>query len=179
MCITDIRNLVRRALTSAPENVAMLVKVVSARLFQLLSDHSFPAPQTVVGRASSLISPISPGAAIVDSKTKEVLNCLRVLSRVLPAIFEVEVPEFEEQLLWTREVVDASNQAPDADTQFVIDDEDDEPEVGGAAQSRVQETLPSCAERLIATAVDLLFCCGFTLPIKVQVGHQKINHTIW
>ncbi|KAH7107456.1 high-temperature-induced dauer-formation protein-domain-containing protein [Auriculariales sp. MPI-PUGE-AT-0066] len=173
---------VRRALTAAPENVAMLVKVVSNRLFQLLSDHGFPAPPSVVGLATSLMSPITPGAAVIDPKTKEVLNCMRVLERVLPAVFEVEIPQFEEQLLWAREVVVASNQEPEQGAQFVIEDEDDETneqQRTSAAPSRIQETLPSRAERLISTAVDLLFCCGFTLPSKVQVDHHKVNHLIW
>ena len=29
------------------------------------------------------------------------------------------------------------------------------------------------------SAIDLLFCCGFTLPTKIQVDHHKINYVIW
>jgi len=35
------------------------------------------------------------------------------------------------------------------------------------------------AARLFSCLVDLLFCCGFTLPSKIQIDHYKINYTIW
>ncbi|EJD53359.1 hypothetical protein AURDEDRAFT_111005 [Auricularia subglabra TFB-10046 SS5] len=166
----------RRALAAAPENVAMLVRVVSQRLFQLLLDHSFPGSPTVAGFASSLISP----GGTTDGKSKQVLNCLRILERVLPVIFEMEVPEFEEELLWKKEVIEHTMQSAAADqgTQFVIDDEDDEDHAPASALP-ITETKPALAERLLSTAIDLLFCCGFTLPTKVQVDHHKISHIIW
>ncbi|KZV94087.1 hypothetical protein EXIGLDRAFT_528487, partial [Exidia glandulosa HHB12029] len=168
---------VRRALSTAPENVATLIRAVSARLFQLLLDHSFPSPPSVIGFASSLMSPMSPGGA-QDSKTKEVLNCLRVLARVLPVVFEMEVLEFEHELLWTKEVVDVSRNQPSDGTQFVIEDEDDEDHAPASA-APITETKPALAEKLISTAIDLMFCCGFTIPTKLQVDHHKINHIIW
>lgn len=39
--------------------------------------------------------------------------------------------------------------------------------------------MPSLGERLFSCIVDLLFCCGFTLPNKIQVDHYKINYVIW
>ena len=84
-----------------------------------------------------------------------------------------------------------------AQTQFVIEDEDEDDEEGEEeddnprvpktpqqtgsqlAQEKPKETLPSVAERLFSCLIDLMFCCGFTLPTKIQVDHYKINYVIW
>jgi hypothetical protein len=196
---------VRRALVDAPENVATLVRVITSRLFNLVSDHTFPSAPTsyVPSFASSLIKGAGGGAE--RNATKEVLNCLRVLQRVLPVVFELESEPsvFEREVLWKRDVVlaeeevrgggqdhrERSEQTP----QFVIEDDEDENDVESAAASSPRTpskqtaattatataTLPSIAERLFSCLVDLLFCCGFTLPAKLQVDHYKINYVIW
>ena len=123
--------------------------------------------------------------------SKEVLNCLRILQRVLPVVFELdgEISSFEADVLWKRERLD--NVSGPLDTngppQFVIEDEDEdigtEASVGrspGIVQSPVVgKVLPSMAERLFDSLFDLLFCCGFTLPQKIQIDHHKIQHVIW
>jgi hypothetical protein len=148
-------------------------------LFRLVVDHSFPSTSTVVGFASSIINANSPE----KNKTKEVLNCLRVLQRVLPVIFEIEVPEFEDELLWKRETIESGNEEPVVEeAQFVIEDDDDEERPAATPtpkRPRPVETKPSLGERLFSCAIDLLFCCGFTLPLKIQVDHHKINYIIW
>jgi hypothetical protein len=123
--------------------------------------------------------------------TKEVLNCLRVLQRVLPVIFELEgeADSFEQELLWKKEDFDGYDATLEAERtpQFVIDDDDDE--TGTEPRTATSQTsshaqldqrqLPSLAERLFDAVFDLLFCCGFTLPPKVQVDHHKIQYVIW
>ncbi|KAI0637201.1 high-temperature-induced dauer-formation protein-domain-containing protein [Trametes polyzona] len=207
-------NDVRRALYEAPENVATLIRVITSRLFNLVSDHTFPAPapSSVSSLASSLMR--STGAGTERNTTKEVLNCIRVLQRVLPAVFEIEseLSRFEQEVLWKRPPVREQDRAASgaagsavdeatAQAQFVIEDEDetDEEEDGqGSPRARVpksppreqqgqkakeaekpQETMPSIAERLFSCLIDLMFCCGFTLPTKIQVDHYKINYVIW
>jgi hypothetical protein len=73
----------------------------------------------------------------------------------------------------------------DSTPQFVIEDEDEDeattpmlPRTPQRSTSYGQEG-PSLAEKLIDTLVDLLFCCGFTLPVKAQVDHHKFQHIIW
>ncbi|TBU66059.1 high-temperature-induced dauer-formation protein-domain-containing protein [Dichomitus squalens] len=202
------RNDVRRALKEAPENVATLIRVITARLFNLVSDHTFPAPTT--SSVSSLATSFyrtSTGAGAERNATKEVLNCIRVLQRVLPVVFEIEsdLSRFEQEVLWKREEMPESVsgaggpvvEAASAQAQFVIedDDEDDEDEDGEGGGSRApktpqratshqaqagpKETLPSVAERLFSCLIDLMFCCGFTLPTKIQKDHYKINYVIW
>ena len=43
---------VRRALIEAPENVATLIRVMTSRLFNLVSDHTFPTPSTAASVTS-------------------------------------------------------------------------------------------------------------------------------
>ncbi|KAI0747903.1 high-temperature-induced dauer-formation protein-domain-containing protein [Daedaleopsis nitida] len=220
-CASDVftlisHNDVRRALYEAPENVATLIRVITSRLFNLVSDHTFPAPPSspVTSLASSLYR-TSTGAAAERNATKEVLNCIRVLQRVLPAVFEIESEpsRLEQEVLWKRaEARDAGAGGPSgrgsgtgvveeagAQPQFVIEDEDESDEEAGSPRGhahkpppppqqagersegaeRPKELLPSIAERLFSCLVDLMFCCGFTLPAKIQVDHYKINYVIW
>ena len=179
---------VRRALVEAPENVATLIRVVTSRLFNLVSDHTFPSVPTtyVTSFASSLIK----GGASERNTTKEVLNCLRVLQRVLPVIFELESEPsvFEKEVLWKKDVVDGQSprEVTEQTPQFVIEDDDEDGEVGSPTADSLPKspqtqamTLPSLAEKLFSCLIDLLFCCGFTLPSKLQVDHYKINYVIW
>lgn len=178
---------VRRALVEAPENIVTLIRVITSRLFNLVSDHTFPSAPTkyVTSFASSLMK----GGATERNTTKEVLNCLRVLQRVLPVIFELESEPsvFEREVLWKRDVVEGQehHEQTEQTPQFVIEDEDDDNDGASAASpspqvtSKPTSTLPSIAERLLSCLVDLLFCCGFTLPAKLQVDHYKINYVIW
>ncbi|KAF8162962.1 high-temperature-induced dauer-formation protein-domain-containing protein [Crassisporium funariophilum] len=177
---------IRRALSDAPENVTTLIRVVTSRLFNLISDHTFPSSTnaSVAAYASSLIK--SASASSERNTTKEVLNCLRVLQRVLPVVFEVqgESNTFETECFWKKEEVEESGTATD-EPQFVIEDEDEsEPEGDKPGERsspiRAKKTfLPSLAEKLFNAVTDLLFCCGFTLPKNIQVDHHKINYVIW
>ncbi|KAK1222795.1 hypothetical protein PQX77_014363, partial [Marasmius sp. AFHP31] len=77
-----------------------------------------------------------------------------------------------------------SSEAP----QFVIDDEEDSEEDGSSPnetqppqtpKQKEKKKLPSLGERLFNAVIDLMFCCGFTLPTKIQKDHHKINYVIW
>jgi hypothetical protein len=181
---------VRRALLEAPENVATLIRIVTLRLFNLISDHTFPTNpnSSVTSYASSLIK--SSTGTIERNATKEVLNCLRILQRVLPVVFEVEgeTSVFESEVLWKKEEVseDPRDRGTDEEPQFVIEDDDgsdneqaEQPKRSPRKTAEPKKTMPSLGERLFSCLIDLLFCCGFTLPTKIQVDHYKINYVIW
>lgn len=189
--LTIFHGTVRRALTDAPENVAMLIKVITHRLFNLITDHTFPTPQ------SGAIPKFSSWTSTERNTTKEVLNCLRVIGRVLPVIFESE-GSFEDELFWTRPKPipqDVDVAGGDSEPQFVIEEEDEDEDDGPGnaennatpkpqkstttSKNNAEEQLPTLAERLFDSVIDLLFCCGFTLPTNIQVDHHKINYVIW
>lgn len=187
-------NDIRRALNEAPENIATLLRFIVSRLFNLVSDHTFPSSSnaSVTALASSFIR-AGTGAAERNA-TKEVLNCIRVLQRVLPVVFEAEGEStaFEAEVVWKQpEAEDDAQLGPSRseEPQFVIDDEDDEDGGDGTASQEPPKAveqpqptarrLPSLGEKLFSCLIDLLFCCGFTLPVKIQVDHHKINYSIW
>ena len=159
---------IRLALQNNPHNVITLLNVLCNKLFQIVSDHTFPSPQ-----GTFLTS--APRNA-----TKEVLNCVRVLSRIFPVLFELDSDVFEREVLWKQEPMPKDEgQLPTTQSQFVIADDDEEEQSTPIPAEEPEKTGPSLAEKLISCTLDLLFCCGFTLPSKVQVDHYKINFTIW
>lgn len=179
-------------MSDAPENVATLIRVLTSRLFNLVSDHTFPSPSgvSVASYATSLIKSVTTER----NTTKEVLNAIRVLQRVLPVVFEVEGESnaFELEVLWKKVEADNEHQpAAEEMAQFVIEDEEDEDggenrdetkastQAQGSAPKPEKILLPSLGEKLFSCINDLLFCCGFTLPTKIQVDHYKINYVIW
>ncbi|KAL4067524.1 high-temperature-induced dauer-formation protein-domain-containing protein [Scleroderma citrinum] len=178
---------IRRAFLDAPENIATLIRVVTSRMFNLVSDHTFPSSQigpSVTSYASSLIKAV----ATERNATKEVLNCVRVLQRVLPVVFEVEGESntFELEVFWKKVEAEKGDDLRTEGPQFVIEDEEDQSELGEASSSqpagskpKARKALPSLGEKLFSCISDLLFCCGFTLPAKIQVDHYKINYVIW
>ncbi|KAJ7285605.1 high-temperature-induced dauer-formation protein-domain-containing protein [Mycena rebaudengoi] len=177
---------IRRALLDAPENIATLIRVVTSRLFALISDHTFPAaPNASVAAFATSFIQAGTGSS-ERSTTKEVLNCLRILQRVLPVVFEVEGEGsvFELEVLWKKqEVIEPSVEVESETPQFVIEDEGESDgetrETAPPAKAKETKQLPSLGERLFSSIIDLLFCCGFTLPPKIQVDRHKINYVIW
>jgi hypothetical protein len=174
-------------LHEAPENVATLIRIICSRLFNLISDHTFPTPTSA--SVTSLATFIKTSTS-ENTTTKQVLNCLRVLQRVLPAVFEIdgETTRFELEVLWKKEEVE-DDPADNEPSQFVIEDDGDdsgeegtEPSTHAApkpTETKAKKTTPSLAERLLSCLMDSLFCCGFTVPLRAQVNHYKIKHVIW
>lgn len=192
MSLFLILSAVHRALIEAPENVKTLINVITCRLFALISDHTFPSPPVTIASGISNLNQISPWAQKERDPTKEVLNCLRVLGRILPVVFDHE-GTFEEQVLWMEKPVpglsssDVDVSGRSSEPQFVIDDEGEDvstlptyskPGDTGSTQP-MQQMQPCLAEQLLSTTVDLMFCSGFSLPTSTQVDYHKINYVIW
>ncbi|ELU43067.1 Hid1 domain-containing protein [Rhizoctonia solani AG-1 IA] len=185
---SDVSNLIvphdiRRALSDAPENLSTLLIVLIKRLQFLMIDHTFPTEAPVIPAFSSLY----PGTT-QRNPNKEALNCIRVLARILPVVFEGDADHGRvEELFWKRTPKESSPEQVQVDQskQFVIDDEEDEDVLKSPKSPTPQsiphqaDTEPSWGERLMNLAIDLLFCCGFTIPKKVQVDNHKINYMIW
>jgi hypothetical protein len=191
--------LVYRALHLCPENISTLIRYLIIKLASLIGDHSFPSPPPSI---SSTLNPLNSLPINITSNsrnpTKEALNCIRILSRLFPVVFGFEVSGWEDALMWRREQAptavagDQSTASGRSSTseaaQFVIEDEDEEDQVttpmlartaSQQASTAPQRLEPSLAEKLINTLIDLLFCCGFTLPTKVQIDHHKLQQIIW
>ncbi|KXJ93123.1 high-temperature-induced dauer-formation protein [Microdochium bolleyi] len=147
---------VRRTRDRALENIETLILAVTSRLFTLRHHPSFPDPELAPER--------------------DALNCIRVLTRIFPFLYELDrLESWESNFFWgarrkrTRRSVLANE---------VLFDESD--------QDRQQEEVPPdefedakpLAEELIDTLIDLLFFSDFTIPRQAQ-GKPKVTYAIW
>jgi len=147
---------IRRTRDNALENLETLILATTSRLFILRHHPSFPDPELAPER--------------------DALNCIRVLTRILPYIYEKEsLAAWEEQFFWakrrkrTRKAAIASEVLFDESTDKSSRGDDDEPQF---------EEVKPLAEELIDTLVDLLFFVDLTLPPQKH-AQSKVTYAIW
>lgn len=151
---TDIR---RVRDTSLP-NLETLLLAVCSRLIVLKNHPSFPDAE------------LAPDA--------HALNCIRILTRVLPFIYEADHLEaWEEQFFWAPRKKKTRQAQLSAD---VIFDEahGDGPDAQTRPNADEREDVKPLAEELIDTLTDLLFYTGFTIP-KLSTSEGKVSYAIW
>lgn len=136
------------------ENLETLILAVTSRLFLLRHHPSFPEPELAPER--------------------DALNCIRVLTRILPFVYEKDsLQPWEERFFWgqRRRRTRKSSIA----TEVLFDGAQD-------AQQRVPveeyEDVRPLAEELIDTLIDLLFFSDLTVPKQPQ-GRPKVSYAIW
>lgn len=146
---------IRRTRDNALENLETLILAVTSRLFILRHHPSFPNAEFAPER--------------------DALNCIRVLTRVLPYLYESDaLQDWEDRFFWgirrkrTRQSAIASE---------VLFDEDQEEVDKPRTTDEFEEAKP-LAEELIDTLVDLLFFSDFTVA-KHQHGKPKVTYAIW
>lgn len=146
---------IRRTRDNALENLETLILAVTSRLFILRHHPSFPDAEFAPER--------------------DALNCIRILTRVLPYLYESDsLQDWEERFFWgirrkrTRQSAIASE---------VLFDEDQEDVDKTRTTDKYEEAKP-LAEELIDTLIDLLFFSDFTVA-KHQHGKPKVTYAIW
>jgi len=145
---------VRRTRDNALENLENLIRAVTDRLFMLRHHPSFPDPQLAPDR--------------------EVLNCVRVLTRVLPFIYEKEtLQQWQDGLLWSPRRK-PSRKASIANEVLFDGVQDVQPK---APVDEFEDAKP-LGEELIDTLLDLLFFSDLTVP-KAQQGKPNVTYAIW
>jgi len=107
---------------------------------------------------------------------RDALNCIRVLTRVLPYIYEADHLEaWEDKFFWgKRRKRSRKGQVAKAEVLFEGAHPDDTTR-GDAPEFEEAKPL---AEELIDTLIDLLFFSDFTLP-KAPAGKNKVTYAIW
>ncbi|KAL1870284.1 hypothetical protein VTK73DRAFT_2698 [Phialemonium thermophilum] len=145
---------IRRTRDNALENLETLLLALTSRLFILRHHPSFPDPELAPER--------------------DALNCIRVLTRILPYIYEKEsLQSWEERFFWgaRRKRTRQSSIAPE-----VVFDGTEE-----AQRTRPVEEFEDAkplAEELIDTLIDLLFFSDLTVA-KQPHGKSKVSYAIW
>ncbi|KAK3308601.1 high-temperature-induced dauer-formation protein-domain-containing protein [Chaetomium strumarium] len=145
---------VRRTRDNALENLETLIQAVTTRLFLLCRHPSFPDPEFAPDR--------------------EALNCIRVLTRVLPFIYEKEsLQQWEHDVLWSPRRRRTRKAAISNEVLF-DGGQDGQPR---EATDEFEDAKP-LAEELIDTLLDLLFFSDFTVPNAAQ-GKPRVTYAIW
>ncbi|KAL2143229.1 hypothetical protein VTI28DRAFT_233 [Corynascus sepedonium] len=145
---------VRRTRDNALENLETLIRAVTDRLFVLRHHPSFPDPELAPDR--------------------EALNCVRILTRVLPFIFEKEtLQQWQDELLWSPRRK-PTRKASIANEVLFDGAQDAQPK----AVSDEFEDIKPLAEELIDALLDLLFFSELTVP-KAPQGKPKVTYAIW
>ncbi|KAI9777248.1 MAG: hypothetical protein M1839_008978 [Geoglossum umbratile] len=148
---------IRRARDKSLPNLETLILATTSRLFYLRNNPSFPDPDLAPER--------------------EALNCIRVLTRILPFIYEADNLEtWEDNFFWTvrrRRINSAS-------TEIIFDEDRPEEELNMSRTPEDDfEELKPLGEELLDTLIDLLFFSEFTLPKAPQIAKSKVTFAIW
>lgn len=144
---------VRRTRDRALENLETLILAVTSRLFRLRHHPSFPDPE------------LAP--------EQEALNCVRILTRILPFLYEKEsLTSWEEKFFWGQRRKRTRQSAIANEVLF------DEAEDGGKTDTPEFEDVKPLAEELIDTLIDLLFFSELTLPPQAN-RRSKVTYAIW
>ena len=107
---------------------------------------------------------------------KDALNCIRILTRILPFVYEAEhLEKWDEKFFWsTRRKRTRRGQLK---TEVLFDDSHLDGVLQDEQEEGFEEVKP-LAEELIDTLIDLLFFAGFTLPPAERTNH-KVTYSIW
>ena len=142
---------IRRARDSSLQNIETLVRILISRLFALKSHRSFPQPDVAPERHA--------------------LNCIRVLTRILPYIYEHDrLDEWEEAVFWEKR----RRRKNRSRTEVLFGDSTEGQEI----PEEEYEDLKPLGEELIDTLVDLLFFIGFTVA-PTDRSRKKVTYAIW
>lgn len=143
---------IRRTRDNHLENLETLILALTSRLFALRHNPAFPdeaAPE------------------------RHALNCARILTRVLPFIYESEQLEsWAEKFFWGARRRRVRRGSVAGGTEVIFDEAD--PNADGE-----YEDGPPLMEELVDCLIDLLFYQGFALPPATGATKNKVTYAIW
>lgn len=148
---------VRRARDTSLKNLETLISALASRLSVLRHNPAFPD--------------------IEHAPEKHALNCIRVLTRILPFLYEADHLEvWEEDIFWTpRKKRSKHEQITRTEVLFDESHPEDAPE---PLKKESFETVKPLGEELIDNLIDLLFYTEFTLP-QNERSRKKVTYSIW
>lgn len=130
---------------------------MTSRLCVLRSHPSFPDPDLAPER--------------------DALNCIRVLTRLLPFLYEADhLESWEDQFFWAARR--KRSRRSQLHSEVIFDEADPEQTPTEKEPEPEFEKAKPLAEEIIDTLIDLLFFSEFTLP-KVPAGKSKVSYAIW
>jgi hypothetical protein len=131
---------------------------VTSRLTVLKNHPSFPDPDLAPER--------------------DVLNCIRILTRLLPYVYEAEHLEgWEDNFFWARRKR-MTRQAQISGEVLFDEAQPEDQQEGTLPRADDYEDAKPLAEELIDTLLDLLFFADFTIP-QLPTAKSKVSFSIW
>ncbi|KAI0866222.1 high-temperature-induced dauer-formation protein-domain-containing protein [Xylaria cubensis] len=147
---------IRRTRDRAIENLETLILAVTSRLFILRHHPSFPDAEFAPER--------------------DALNCIRVLTRILPYLYEVDsLQAWEDKFFWGTRRKRTRRSA--IANEVLFDESQEERQDVKTPVDEFEDAKP-LAEELIDTLVDLLFFSDLTVPRQPH-GKPKVTYAIW
>lgn len=139
-------------------NFQTLLLAVTSRLTVLKNHPSFPDPDLAPER--------------------DVLNCIRILTRLLPYVYEAEhLEEWEDNFFWARRKRRTRQSQIAGEVLFDEAQPEDNQEARSPRPEEYEDVKP-LAEELIDTLLDLLFFVDFTIP-RLPTAKSKVSFSIW
>lgn len=139
-------------------NLETLILAISSRLIILRHHPSFPDPEFAPAR--------------------DALNCIRILTRLLPYIYEAEhLEEWEEKFFWGKRRK-KTRRAQLAERILFDESQSEEGQPDERRREEDYEDAKPLAEDLLDALVDLLFFSGFTIP-EMPNTKGKVTYSIW
>ncbi|KAJ6186038.1 Nuclear pore complex component [Penicillium mononematosum] len=149
---------IRRTRDHALHNFQTLLLAVTSRLTVLKNHPSFPDPDLAPER--------------------DVLNCIRILTRLLPYVYEAEhLEQWEDNFFWARRRRRTRQSQIAGEVLFDEAQPEDNQEATSPRAEDYEDVKP-LAEELIDTLVDLLFFADFTIP-RLPTVKSKVSFSIW
>ncbi|KAL8994476.1 MAG: hypothetical protein Q9169_005567 [Polycauliona sp. 2 TL-2023] len=166
-----------------PESAEDVFSLFTTADVRRTRDNSLSNLETLLTAAISRLVALSHLPAFPDqdlAPAKEALNCARVITRILPFVYEAEhLESWENKLFWERRRQHSKNE-PNRPPEVLFDDSNSNglEEKGDEEKEEAVEYARPLGEELIDTLIDLLFYGGFTLP-HVERSKKKVTYTIW
>ena len=148
---------IRRARDNSLRNLETLIISLTHRLSTLRHLPAFPDPD------------LAP--------QKHALNCIRVLTRLLPFLYEADhLEQWEDKFFW-QATKKLSSKGRERRNEVLFDESHNE-DIRKPESEELYEDARPLGEELIDTLTDLLFFAGFTLPYNDQLK-KKVTYSIW
>ncbi|KAK3820800.1 MAG: high-temperature-induced dauer-formation protein-domain-containing protein [Linnemannia gamsii] len=153
---------IRRVRDEARENLECLIDKIIGRLFSLCDSPQFLTP---------------------EAPASQLLNCVRILTRLFPFVFESdELMLWEDQYFWNERGKGISggrrSNAGHANESKPSEVEDHPSNSSTLHSERISSAPNDHGRRLIKTLLDLLFTSGFTLPTALE-SRNRVSYVIW
>lgn len=149
---------VRRARDNSLPNIETLILALTTRLFTLRQHRSFPNTES--------------------TPEKHALNCVRVLTRILPFLYEADHLEvWEDKFFWTKRKKRVKGRSSKPEVLFDDSQKEEDAELEKDEEEQFEDVRP-LGEELVDTLIDMLFYVGFTLP-NSERSRNRVTYAIW